>query len=322
MRGKQPLLVLTGPTAVGKTAISVRLAKLLDAEIVSADSMQVYRGMDIGTAKVRPEEMDGVPHHMIDVLEPVQECSVADFSRMAKAAIGEAHSRGKIPLLVGGAGFYIQAIVKDVDFSEAAPDAALRTRLEEQANTREGARLLHRQLREVDPESAEKIHPNNVRRVIRALEYYARTGEPISAHNRREREREPAYDAVFFAVTDDREEIYRRIDLRVERMVQDGLVSEVQGLLASGCARTDLSMQGLGYKQIAAFLEGECDLEQAVSLIKRDTRHFAKRQLTWLSREQNVIWIDRRQFGGSGDAEVCDKIAGHIANLWNHRVSL
>lgn len=292
---KLPLIVLTGPTAVGKTALSVKLAKAVNGEIISADSMQVYRHMDIGSAKVTKEEMDGVAHHLIDVLEPEDEFNVVLFQRLAKDAIADICSRGKLPILVGGTGFYIQSVLYDIDFTKTQEDVSFRKELELLAQT-QGAQKLHDMLKEADPDAAEQIHANNIKRVIRALEFHAQTGEKISAHNEAERQKESAYRSLYFVLTDDRAKMYERIDRRVDKMLTDGLLKEVQALKDRGLKREMVSMQGLGYKEILAFLDGDCDLERAVYLIKRDTRHFAKRQLTWFKREKNVIWVDRREF--------------------------
>ncbi|MDE6601843.1 MAG: tRNA (adenosine(37)-N6)-dimethylallyltransferase MiaA [Lachnospiraceae bacterium] len=294
-RKKRPLVILTGPTAVGKTALSIALAKAIGGEIISADSMQVYRRMDIGSAKIMPEEMEGVPHHLIDVLEPDQEFNVVVFQKLAKQAAAEIYSRGHIPILVGGTGFYIQALVYDIDFTENDEDNALRQSLEEQAE-REGAEALYERLRAVDPESCESIHANNIKRVIRAIEFYEKTGKKISDHNREQRQNDSPYNFAYFVLTDSRDRIYRRIDERVELMMAQGLEREVRALRETGCRRDMVSMQGLGYKELLAYLEGEISLEEAVYLIKRDTRHFAKRQLTWFRREKEVIWIDKTIF--------------------------
>jgi len=292
---KKPLIVLTGPTAVGKTALSVKLAKALDAEIISADSMQVYKGMDIGSAKIRKEEMDGIRHHLIDILDPKEEFNVVLFQKLAKEAIADITGRGKIPILAGGTGFYIQAVLYDIDFTQTQEDTSYREALELLA-AQNGAQYLHDMLRKVDPASAEAIHANNVKRVIRALEFYEQTKQKISDHNQEQKENESAYDSCYFVLTDDREKMYERIDRRVDLMMEDGLVEEVRRLQSEGCSRELVSMQGLGYKEILAWLDGEHDLERAVYLIKRDTRHFAKRQLTWFKREKDVIWVDRREF--------------------------
>lgn len=289
---KRPLVILTGPTAVGKTALSIALAKAIGGEIISADSMQVYRHMDIGSAKIMSEEMEGVPHHLIDVLEPAEEFNVVVFQKLAKQAVEEIYSRGHIPILVGGTGFYIQALVYDIDFTENNEDTALRQALEEQAR-REGADVLYERLRAVDPESCESIHAHNIKRVIRAIEFYEKTGKKISDHNREQRQNDSPYHFAFFVLTDSRDKIYQRIDERVDLMMAHGLMEEVRALRDRGCRRDMVSMQGLGYKELLACLEGEISLEEAVYLIKRDTRHFAKRQLTWFRREKEVIWVDK-----------------------------
>lgn len=292
---KEPLIILTGPTAVGKTALSASLAKAIGGEIISADSMQVYRHMDIGSAKVTREEMGGVPHHLIDVLEPTEEFNVVLFQQMARKAAAEILGRGHIPIVVGGTGFYIQALLYDIDFTENDEDTALRRSLEELAR-REGAEALYERLRAVDPESCESIHAHNIKRVIRAIEFYEKTGKKISAHNREQRQNGPSYRSAYFVLNDDRDTVYRRIDARVDLMMELGLVEEVRALQAMGCHRGMVSMQGLGYKEILAYLEGEISLEEAVYLIKRDTRHFAKRQLTWFRREKEVIWVEKNVF--------------------------
>ena len=291
----KPLIILTGPTAVGKTETSLRLASACNGEIISADSMQVYRHMDIGSAKVTKEEMQGVPHHLIDVLEPTEEFNVVLFQQMARQAVEEIRGRGHIPILVGGTGFYIQALLYDIDFTENDEDTALRRSLEELAK-REGPEALYERLRAVDPESCESIHAHNIKRVIRAIEFYEKTGKKISAHNREQRQNSPSYRSAYFVLTDDRDTVYRRIDARVDLMIELGLVEEVRALQAMGCHRGMVSMQGLGYKEILSYLEGEISLEEAVYLIKRDTRHFAKRQLTWFRREKEVIWIEKNDF--------------------------
>ncbi len=295
----QPLVILTGPTAVGKTALSIALAKAIGGEIVSADSMQVYRHMDIGSAKITREEMAGVPHHLIDVLEPTEAFNVVIFQKLAKEAMAGIYERGHIPILVGGTGFYIQAVLYDIDFTENDEDTSLRRKLEAFAE-REGAEALYERLKAVDPASCESIHAHNVKRVIRALEFYEKTGQPISAHNEVQRQNVSPYRFAYFVLNDRREEIYSRIDLRVEQMVAAGLVEEVQRLKEMGCTKDMVSMQGLGYKEILRYLEGELTLEEAIYLIKRDTRHFAKRQLTWFRREKEVIWVEKSEIDQTG----------------------
>ncbi len=295
MEAKRPLIVLTGPTAVGKTKLSIALAKAVGGEIISADSMQVYRYMDIGSAKISREEMQGVAHHLIDILMPWDEFNVVIFQKRCLQAMEEIYGRGHIPILTGGTGFYIQSVLYGIDFTETSEQAEYRKKLEETAR-REGAEALHERLRQVDPLSAESIHANNVKRVIRALEFYEQTGEPISAHNERERQKESRYASCYFVLNDDRKKLYEAIDRRVDLMLEAGLEAEVRRLKELGCTRDMVSMQGLGYKEMLAYLDGECSMEEAVYRIKRDTRHFAKRQLTWFRREKEVIWIDKPAF--------------------------
>ena len=290
-RVKKPLIILTGPTAVGKTSLSIALAKAVNGEIISADSMQVYRHMDIGSAKIRPEEMQGVPH----CLEPDEEFNVVRFQQMAKEAMKGIYDRGRIPVLVGGTGFYIQAVTGDIDFTVHGEDTTYRQMLEEKAKT-EGAQVLHEMLAAVDPASAAAIHANNVKRVIRALEYYRQTGKPISQHNEEQRQKESPYNLAYFVLNDERTRLYERIDARIDQMLADGLIDEVKTLKKMGYHKGMVSMQGLGYKEILAYLEGEMSLDEAVYVLKRDTRHFAKRQLTWFRREKEVIWLDKREF--------------------------
>ncbi len=292
---KQKLIILTGPTAVGKTALSVQLAQKIHAEIISADSMQIYRHMDIGTAKIKKEEMQGVRHHLIDVLDPSEDCNVFLFSKLAKAAMKDIVSRGKIPLIVGGTGFYIQAVLYDIDFSDAECAGAYRQELERIAKE-EGNASLHERLKEIDPVSYETIHENNVKRVIRALEYYHDNGTPISDHNMTERQKESPYDFRYFVLTDDRKKLYDRIDRRVDEMMAQGLLEEVKQLREKGYAKDLVSMQGLGYKELLDHLDGSCDLDEAVRIIKRDTRHFAKRQMTWFRRERDVIFLNKADY--------------------------
>ena len=306
---KKPLIILTGPTAVGKTSLSVRLARAVNGEIISADSMQVYRHMDIGSAKVTEKEMEGVPHHLIDILEPDEEFHVVLFQKLARQAMEEILSRGRIPIVAGGTGFYIQALLKDIDFTESedSRQKEIRSRLEKAAAAKGGSLLLHDRLREVDPVSAGIIHANNVKRVIRALEFYELTGRPISEHNAVEREKTSPYHFLYYCLNMDRAKLYARIDARVDAMLKAGLTEEVRRLAQMGCSREMVSMQGLGYKEILAWLEGEISLEEAVYRIKRDTRHFAKRQLTWFRREQEVRMLAWEDYAFSED-KVLEKI--------------
>ncbi len=293
---KKPLIILTGPTAVGKTAASIGLAKAIGGEIISADSMQVYRHMDIGSAKIRPEEMQGVPHHLIDVLEPEEAFHVVRFQQMAKEAMEGIYERGRIPIVVGGTGFYIQALLYDIAFGENEEDRSYRKELEDLAK-KEGAETLHAMLAQVDEKAALEIHANNVKRVIRALEFYHQTGQKISEHNEEERKKESAYNSAYFVLNDERSHLYDRINRRVDLMFEAGLVEEVRALKNRGYTRDMVSMQGLGYKEIFACLDGECTLEEAKEIIKRDTRHFAKRQITWFKRERDVICIEKQAYG-------------------------
>ena len=295
MSAKKPLVILTGPTAAGKTALSILLAKAIGGEIISADSMQVYRHMDIGSAKVTSTEIAGIPHYLIDILEPTEEFHVVSFQTMAKDALRRIYEAEKIPILVGGTGFYIQSVLYDIDFTETTEDEALRERLEEIAE-KQGREVLFEMLRLVDPKSCEIIHANNVKRVIRAIEFYEKTGKPISEHNEQQHQKESPYQFVYFVLTDERSRLYERINKRVDNMMQNGLLEEVQHLKNMGCTKDMVSMQGLGYKELLEYLDQNCTLEDAVYRIKRDTRHFAKRQLTWFRKEEDVTWISRQDF--------------------------
>lgn len=310
----KPLIILTGPTAVGKTELSISLAKAIDGEIISADSMQVYKYMNIGTAKICQEEMDGVMHHLIDILDPGVAFNVAMFKELAKKAVDEIYERGHIPIIVGGTGFYIQALLYDIDFSEEESDTGLRLELEELAKEK-GSEYLHECLRQVDPESADQIHHNNVKRVIRALEYYRMHGEKISVHNERERQKKSPYQFLYFVLTHDRKVLYDRIERRIDQMVKDGLVAEVDNLLKMGYNRELVSMQGLGYKEIVPYLLGECSLEEAIYVLKRDTRHFAKRQLTWFRRERDVRWLDKSR--AASEKDILREILDTINREWS-----
>lgn len=298
----KPLVVLTGPTAVGKTRLSIALAKAINGEIISADSMQVYHYMDIGSAKIRPEEMDGVRHYLVDELDPDEEFHIVKFQEMTHKAMEEIYAKGKIPILVGGTGFYIQSITREIDFTEAEQEDGYRAELEALA-AEKGAHELHEMLRRVDPVSAEEIHENNIKRVIRALEFYHQNGSPISRHNEEQKEKTSPYNLAYFVLNAPRELLYQRIDERVDEMMKEGLLSEVKKLQEMGYHRGMVSMQGLGYKEILAYLEGEYPLEEAVRILKRDTRHFAKRQLTWFRREGEVIWVNKDEFQYS-DEEI------------------
>lgn len=287
-----PLIILSGPTSVGKTRLSLRLANVTGGEIISADSMQVYRGMDIGTAKITKEEMGDVTHHLIDCLDPKESFNVSLFKDLAEQAITDIRSRNRIPIVVGGTGFYIQALLKGITFSEEEEDG-YRLQLEQKGLSEEGAAELFDELKRIDPDSAAAIPRQNLKRVIRALTFHHYHGYPISEHNRAEKEKEPKYNFAYFVLTTDRDTLYDNINRRVDQMMDDGLLKEVETLKKSGLKKSDVSMQGLGYKQLFAYLDGEITLPEAVTRIKTETRHFAKRQLTWFRREKDCIFFDK-----------------------------
>ena len=294
-KSMKPLIILTGPTAVGKTALSIGLAKAVNGEIISADSMQVYRKMNIGTAKIELSEMQGVRHHLIDILDPGEEFNVVLFKKYALDAMEDIYSRGKIPVIVGGTGFYIQALLYDIDFEDNDNDMSYREELQRLA-AEKGNSYIHDMLFKVDSESAEKIHENNVKRVIRALEFYRKTGMKISEHNETEAQKESPYNFEYFVLNDDRSKLYDRIDRRIDIMLEQGLIDEVRQLVSEGYSRDLVSMQGLGYKEIIDYIQGRCSLDEAVYTLKRDTRHFAKRQITWFKREKHVTWVNKNEY--------------------------
>ncbi len=312
MSEPKPLIILTGPTAVGKTKLSIELAKKINGSIISADSMQVYRYMDIGTAKITKKQMQNVPHYLIDEFDPKDEFHVVRFQEYAKRYMDEIYSKGSIPILVGGTGFYIQAVLYDIDFTKVEAQEDYRKELLAFAKEH-GEPALHEKLRKIDPISAQSIHPNNVKRVIRALEYYSQTGNPISKHNEVERQKASPYRFAYFVLTDDRKILYDRINQRVDQMIIDGLIEEVIHLKELGYERSLVSMQGLGYKEIYSYLEGEYSLEEAIEQIKCSTRHFAKRQLTWFKREKDVIWLDRTKLGE--DSIILEQMLRNIKNI-------
>lgn len=289
---KRKLIVLTGPTAVGKTDLSIKLAKAIDGEIVSADSIQVYKHLDIGSAKITAEEMQGVPHHLIDILEPTEPFHVMEFKERAQEAMEGIYERGHIPIIAGGTGFYIQALLYDIQFKDEEDDG-YRNKMEILLQEK-GEDYLHNLLKEIDPVSAGIIHKNNTKRVIRALEFYHQNKRPISEHNAEEQARISPYNFAYFVLNKNREELYKRIELRIDLMLKQGLVNEVKSIMESYSVTKDMtSMQGLGYKEILAYLKGECSLDEAIYILKRDTRHFAKRQITWFKREKDVVWLDK-----------------------------
>ena len=296
----RPLIILTGPTAVGKTALSIGLAKAVDGEIISADSMQVYRKMNIGTAKIQQSEMQGVRHHLIDILDPGEDFNVVLFKKYALEAMKDIYSREKIPVVVGGTGFYIQALLYDIIFEANDNDMSYREELQTLA-AEHGNSYIHDMLAGVDPESAEKIHENNVKRVIRALEFYKKTGMKISKHNEAESQKESPYNFEYFVLNDDRQKLYDRIDRRIDIMLADGLLDEVRSLVDEGYSRDLVSMQGLGYKEMIDYIQERYTLDEAVYTLKRDTRHFAKRQVTWFKREKQVTWVNKNEFDSEAD---------------------
>ena len=309
---KPKLLIVTGPTAVGKTELSIALAKKYNGSIISADSMQVYRYMDIGTAKIMPEEMQGIPHYLVDVLDPSEEFNVVRFQQMAKEAIQDIYAKGRLPIVVGGTGFYIQALLRDIDFEETQKETVYREELTAFAHTH-GAKALHDKLRQVDEKSAAAIHPNNIKRVIRALEFYKETKTPISEHNEEQQQRTSPYDFRYFVLNQNRSLLYERIEQRIDLMLKQGLIDEVAHLRDMGYTRDMISMQALGYKEILDYLDGVTSLEEAVYILKRDTRHFAKRQLTWFRREPDVIWLDKENYPTT--KELLEQISTHLSYL-------
>lgn len=297
------LIVLTGPTAVGKTSLSIKLAKRINGEIISADSMQVYKYMDIGTAKIKEEEQEGIPHFLINEFEPDEEFNVTIFKEKVMNYIKDIRSRNHIPIIVGGTGFYIQSVIYDINFKKYGDDGAVREKYEKMADNI-GKTELHKLLMEVDRDYAESVSENNIKKVIRALIFYEMTGERLSTHNKLERERVSPFDFSYFVLTMNRENLYKRIDYRVDLMIKGGLVDEVRELIKMGYNKYLNSMQGIGYKEVIEFLESKISFEDMVDLIKKNSRHFAKRQLTWFKREKKVMYLDRDIYGND---EVCLK---------------
>lgn len=307
---KPPLITISGPTACGKTAVSVELAKIINGEIISADSMQVYKYMDIGTAKITEEEKQGIKHYLIDELYPDEEFSVAVFQKMAKGALAEIYENGKIPILVGGTGFYVNALIYDNDFTPGEKDEKMRVELEKDAE-RNGNEYVHNILQKLDPEYAETVHPNNLKRVIRAIEYCRDTGEKFSEYNKREKLREPAYNVKNFILNMDRERLYERIEKRIDIMIDKGLIDEVKKLMKIYPDNL-VSMKGLGYKEIIGYLKGEYSLDEAIYILKRDTRHFARRQITWFRHQSDGVWINMDEY--KSPSEAAEFIAEKITN--------
>ncbi len=291
----QKICILAGPTAVGKTEISLALAKSLCGEIISADSAQVYKYMDIGTAKLKEEEMQGIRHYMIDEVTPDMDFSVAQFREKAELYIKDINDRGKLPIITGGTGLYINSLLNNLDFTDSISDEVYRKEMQETAQVK-GNEYVHAMLEAVDPASYKRLHPNDLRRVIRALEVYKHTGRPISYFQEESRKQPPRYDFAYITLTMDRRKLYERIDQRVDKMMASGLVEEVEGLIKRGYGRELNSMQALGYKEIADYLHGLITKDEAVRILKRDTRHYAKRQLTWFRGDKRVNWVDVGSF--------------------------
>ena len=293
----KPLLILAGPTAVGKSDFSVKVAKALGGECISADSIQVYKGLTIGSGKIAEEEMEGVPHHLLDILNPEEDYDASAFQRMAREKVEEIYRRERLPILVGGTGFYIQAMLRDIDFKEEdeAEKERLRSRLEKEMEVR-GSTALHEELKQVDSVSAEEIHPHNRQRIMRALEYFYLHKSPISKHNREEKEKEALYDSLFLVLNRNREDLYERINARVEKMFRDGLVSEVEAFSNKGYTEHSPGFKGIGYREIFPYLRGECSLSECKALIQQNSRHYAKRQLTWFKREKETIFVEAENF--------------------------
>ncbi len=288
---KEKLIIIAGPTGVGKTSLSLELAKRLDSEIISADSMQIYKHMNIGTDKVREDEMQDIPHHLVDFLDLDREFSVSDYREQAKEKISQINAKGKIPILVGGTGLYINSLVYDLNFTRVASNDHIRDRLEKELEDYGNQHLLDK-LEKVDPKSAQRIHLNDARRIIRALEIYEVTGKPMSEHNKDFRKTNNEYDLTMIALNRDRQDLYESINARVDMMMERGLIEEVQGILDMGYDKNLVSMQGIGYKEIIMYLDGEISLERAVELIKQGSRNYAKRQLTWFKRDDRIRWFD------------------------------
>lgn len=308
MTKKPPLILIVGPTGVGKTAASIYAAKSLNAEIISCDSMQIYKYMDIGTAKVTPEEARGIVHHMTDIISPLEKFSVCDYVKMAKEAAKEIYKKGKPAIMVGGTGLYADSFVKDIDYTETETDEKLRASLKSYAESY-GCEALHAKLREIDPESADAIHPNNVKRVIRAIEYYRLSGEKISEHNEKTKNKPSPYNYIYIGFTRDRNDLYENINKRVDIMIENGLANEVMKLYKMGCRRSHTSMQAIGYKEMLWYINGKATFDEAVEKLKKNSRRYAKRQLTWFNKNKEIHWINLTDVKDSkAAAEKCLKI--------------
>jgi len=316
---KIPLLVLIGPTAVGKTVLSIELAKRYNAEIISGDSMQVYRGMDIGTAKITEEEMDGVVHHLIDICDPIEPFSAADFQERAKSLIEDIYNRGKLPFIVGGTGLYIESLCYEYRFAKQGSDEQFR-KAQEAFAQQHGVEALHQKLMSIDPQSAERLHPNDTRRVIRALEIYHLTGQTFSEQQKGQEKVSP-YQLCLLGLTRDRKHLYERIEQRIDLMMEQGLLDEVKRLIDQNLPSSAVAYQALGYKEFIPYFKGEYTLERAVELLKRDTRHFAKRQLSWFRHMDEIQWIDMDENFNNNlhiiHGIIAGKFQGHLEYLTN-----
>lgn len=306
------LIIIGGPTGVGKSDIAIKLAKRINGEIVSADSVQVYRGLDIGSAKISPKDMQGVKHYLIDILNPDEQFDVAAFKRYATGAIDEILAKGCIPIVTGGTAFYIQALLYGVDLESEKKDLNYRQMLESGIKCEEDELNLFKMLEELDPEYAKKTHYHNVKRVIRALEYIHNTGNKFSEYNAAQAAREVEYNFAYFALNANRDTVYGRINERVDKMIELGLVNEVKGLLDKGYSSSLNSMSSIGYKEICDYLEGRMSLTESVDMIKQHSRNYAKRQLTWLRRERDVVFLDRDKY--KDDEEVLQFILDVLCN--------
>lgn len=306
---KEKLFVLTGPTAVGKTSLSIALAKKLGGEIISADSMQIYKYMDIGTAKVKAEEMEDVPHHLIDIVYPDEEFTVSDYQKQATKLIKELNQKGRLPIIVGGTGLYINSLVYELQFAKVPPNEELRQRYEELANTY-GNEYLHEKLSRIDEESSQRIHVADRKRIIRALEIYEETGKTMTEYNKNFRKETNKYDLAMVCLNMDRAQLYERINKRVDLMLNDGLVEEVKVILKMGYDKESVALQGIGYKEIIMYLDGQISFDRAVELIKQGSRNYAKRQLTWFRRDKRIHWVDVGDFDGF--EELINYLTKHV----------
>jgi tRNA dimethylallyltransferase len=305
-----PVIVIVGPTASGKTALSIELAKSIDGEIISADSMQIYKHMNIGTAKPTLEEMSGIPHYMIDEVCPDEEFNVVKFQQRALKYISQIVERGKYPIIVGGTGLYINSLIYNIDFSETQTDWELRESLKKEVEEK-GNRYLYEKLKKIDPETAKRLHENDIKRIIRAIEVFKQTNKTMTEHIEKSRLNHPPYKYLIFGLRMDRQRLYRRIEKRVDLMMEAGLIEEVKSLISLGYDKNTIAMQGLGYKEVLSWLKGEMSTDELVEILKRDTRRYAKRQISWFKRIEGIQWLDIDEDTKTGD--LVKKITGSIA---------